>query len=68
MDGPTYEDETSQAEAITMVAQAIHRLGNAEASTPYGGLEALGMAIIESAEKIAGAIERLADAIESTKE
>lgn len=43
------------AEALSDLTNAVHRLGNADASTPYGGLEALGMVIRDAADRIAGA-------------
>jgi hypothetical protein len=41
----------------------IKLLGNADAATHLGGLEAHGMAVIEAAEKISGAIHDLAEAV-----
>ena len=38
-------------EAAKIIADAIYRLGNADASTPMGGLEALGAAILEASER-----------------
>ena len=55
--------ESNLPTAITEVAKAIYRLGNADASTPMGGLEALGKAILDSADRIAVSISNLADAI-----
>ena len=45
------------ADALERVARAIDRLGNADATTPFGGLEALGMSTVEAANIIATAIE-----------
>lgn len=45
------------ADGLNNIAQAIHRLGNADASTPYGGLEALGMQIEKAATIVAGAMD-----------
>lgn len=68
-------DEMTTAEALQSIARAIHRLGNADASTPFGGLEALGMVIKESNSEIAAALalvaeglHDVADAIRETKE
>lgn len=51
-------------DGLYAVAQSIGRglklLGNADASTPQGGLEAHGAAIIEGAEKIARSLENIA--------
>lgn len=65
--------------ALEGVGEAIHRLGNAGATTPYGGLEALGMAIERAAHDISTsvmaadttgatkkAVERVVDAIYNT--
>jgi hypothetical protein len=65
--------------ALNGVAEAIHRLGNAGATTEFGGLEALGMAIERAAHDISisvdaadtggatkKAIERVVDAIYNT--
>ncbi len=38
------------------VADALHRLGNADASTPMGAIEALGGTILSGAETIAEAL------------
>jgi hypothetical protein len=46
------------AESLAGVAHAIHRLGNAEAMTSMGGLEAHGVAMIEAATTIAAALEK----------
>ena len=51
------------AEALHEVARSIFRLGNADASTPFGGLEAHGMAITEAANKINEGLEDVASAI-----
>jgi hypothetical protein len=56
------------ANGSTAIARALNRLGNADASTPMGGLEAHGAAILEAADKIAGAIHDLAAAIRESKE
>jgi hypothetical protein len=44
------------ASALDGVAKAIQRLGNADAATPMGGLEALGAAVKAAGEEIASAI------------
>lgn len=51
------------AEAIDGLSHAIQRLGNADASTHLGGLEALGMAILEASENIQNGLSRVARAI-----
>ena len=54
-------EPTDNAEAIQQgaerIAHALNRLGNADAATPMGGLEAHGKAILDSSERLAGAIE-----------
>lgn len=50
------------AEAINNVARSIHRLGNADANTPLGGLEGLGKQIGQSLDGLATAVSELADA------
>ncbi|MDP9437542.1 MAG: hypothetical protein M3P49_02160 [Actinomycetota bacterium] len=62
--------ETNVAEALQGISSALHRLGNADAATPMGGLEAHGLAVHEASEKIemglcsvASAIQELADAV-----
>lgn len=58
------------ADAINRLARAVRDLGNADAATPMGGMEALGKAMDESAhtiarglESLAASVDRLADAI-----
>ena len=62
------EEENPIAESLDNVARTIRLLGNADASTPFGGLEGLGMAIIEAAEKISMAVGDLACAIRESNE
>lgn len=52
-------------DAVNRLARAITNLGNADAATPMGGMEALGKSMTDAADRIASAIERLADAVES---
>jgi hypothetical protein len=50
------------ADALRHVAKAINRLGNADASTPMGALEALGAVHKEAANELARVLEHgLAD-------
>jgi hypothetical protein len=63
-----YDGESaSVCEAIASVGEAIRYagrwLGNGEASTPFGALEAHGMAILEASENISASIRYLAEAI-----
>lgn len=64
----TDEEQNEIAEAIASVGRAIDRLGNADAATPMGGLEALGAVMKEGCDHIAGAIDRLAEAVEALAE
>jgi len=58
----SYEYRES-TEGLMAIARAIQRLGNADAGTPMGGLEALGAVNKEGYNKIAGSISELAEAI-----
>lgn len=60
------DDETIE-DGLYAIARAIRLLGNADASTPMGGLEALGQAIIESSNTLAVAMSDLAEAVRETK-
>lgn len=51
------------AEAILTLARAINRLGNADAATPMGGLEALGAHLADKLGDIAASIDDLAESI-----
>lgn len=44
------------ADSLESIAEAIRRLGNADAATPMGGLEALGKAIQEGMRDLADVI------------
>ncbi len=59
------EDENeTQFEGLIEIARAINRLGNADAATPMGGLEALGKMIKEGDERIAMSISDVAEALQ----
>jgi hypothetical protein len=49
------------AEAVDGVSGSLGRLGNADASTPLGGLEGLGLALQEGANKMADSLQDLAN-------
>jgi hypothetical protein len=53
------------AEAIEKIAMALKYLGNGDASTTMGAIEAHGMAIKESAETISSALESIASSIDN---
>ncbi len=58
------EDENETLfEGLIEIARAINRLGNADAATSMGGLEALGKMIKEGDERIATSISDVAEAL-----
>ncbi len=57
------DEEDSLAEAIQSVARSIRDLGNGDAATHMGGLEALGKVLSESIEILASAMNDIAEAI-----
>ena len=65
------ESSEDMIEAIDGLAHAIHlglsNLGNGNAATPMGALEAHGQAILEAAENIASAILQLSISIDRFK-
>ncbi|MDD4986663.1 MAG: hypothetical protein PHQ43_12960 [Dehalococcoidales bacterium] len=50
-------DEQAIADGLFAIARAIRDLGNADAATPMGAIEALGKVMKEGSEHIAAAIE-----------
>jgi len=65
------EASETMEEAIDNIAHAIRyglmALGNADASTPMGALEAHGKCIQDAAERIAESIDELAEAIRDVR-
>ena len=61
------EGRSSIEVAGETIARALDRLGNADAGTPMGGLEAHGVAMKAAAEIIAGSIGDLAEAIRESQ-
>jgi hypothetical protein len=60
-------EDANIVDALAMIAQQLNYLGNADAATSMGALEAHGKAMMDSADRIASALEDVADAIrEST--
>lgn len=57
------KEELRVAEGLMAVASAIRALGNADAATPMGGLEAHGKVIEEAGDRIGEAAESIAQAI-----
>lgn len=53
------------AEGLGAVARAIRLLANADASTPMGGLADLGQCFLEGCERLAIALNNIADAIKN---
>lgn len=51
------------AQAGRNIARALDRLGNGDACTHMGGLEAHGKAILDASDKIAAGLHAVADAI-----
>ena len=51
------------AEALMEVAHELRWLGNADASTPFGALEAYGIVVEEAAKTQADGLHDIADAI-----
>ena len=56
------------ANGLTRLSRSIYRLGNANASTPMGGLEGLGAAVITAAEIVGSALDNVADAVREARE
>lgn len=55
-------------ESAKIIAHALRLLGNADAATPMGAIEAHGVAIRETGEKIAGELASIAEAIDNLAE
>lgn len=66
-DGLTTEnlmgDVFSIPQALMRIAESLNRLGNADAATPMGALEAHGRSLVEAAEIIRSGLSDVADAI-----
>jgi len=56
-------EERNTVDALDSLAHALKWLGNADASTPMGALEAHGAAMLEAAEKIQAGLSDVAEAI-----
>lgn len=57
------EDDTNVVDALMSMSRALRDLGNGNAATSLGGLEAHGMTMLEGANNIAGALAGVAEAI-----
>ena len=63
-----HRDKANVADGLYAIARALRDLGNADASTPMGGLEALGKAISDSASEVALSMGEIAAAIREHSE
>lgn len=61
------ESDMTVADALCEIAATLQRLGNGDAATPMGAIEALGKRLGEGLNSVAEAINNLASAVESTK-
>jgi hypothetical protein len=59
----TESGDVNLTDAVADVAHALRLLGNADASTPMGALEAHGKAMLEASENISGGLHDIAEAI-----
>lgn len=64
---PPRLDEDDLTTAVFAIARALRDLGNGDACTPMGGLEALGVALVDACGRIADALNNVAEAIRDTK-
>ena len=58
------QSPTTVVDALEQVARALQRLGNGNASTDFGAIEALGMQIEKSSNRIADSLDGIAAAID----
>lgn len=65
--GGGYED-TNAVDALGEIAGALRLLGNADAATPMGALEAHGKTMLEASENIRAGLSDVADAIRESRE
>lgn len=64
LDAFTTEDQGNVVEAINSLAVSIKYLGNGDASTPMGAIEAFSMKLTEAADTIAQALGDFASAMD----
>lgn len=57
------DEENALADALRAIARSITFLGNGDAATPMGGMEALGAVLSESLNGVASALHEVAQAI-----
>lgn len=62
------DDDNELADALRAIARSITYLGNGDAMTPMGGLEALGKVLSESIDGLAAALGDVALAIRERDE
>jgi hypothetical protein len=64
MDLQRGEASVSTEDAIYALSRAIRDLGNADASTPMGGVQALALEVKEGSERMANGLEAIAESID----
>lgn len=65
---PQCQENASIPEALRGIASALRDLGNADASTPMGAIEALGAVIAEGLNSVASAISEHVEAVRDLAE
>ncbi|HHQ49068.1 MAG TPA: hypothetical protein ENK19_09345 [Acidobacteria bacterium] len=56
------------SDALIAIADSLQRLGNANADTDFGAIEALSKAVLDSGERVADALGYIADSIDRLAE
>lgn len=62
------DNEMNVVDALAGIKRALRDLGNGDAATSMGGMEALGKAVLDSSERISDAITALAMAVDRLAE
>jgi hypothetical protein len=62
------DNEMNVVDALAGIKRALRDLGNGDAATSMGGMEALGKAVLDSSQTIASAISELAAAVDRLAE
>lgn len=65
---PQCKEDASIPAALREVAYALRQLGNADAATPLGAMEALGLVLKEGLELVASTISEHAEAVRELAE
>lgn len=65
-----YDEETAEAlqDGLGSVARALDRLGTGNAGTDMGAVEYLAQQVREGSERVAAALEKLAEAIRDARD